>query len=796
MRAFSQALFLSACWLLSHGAALAAITTEGQVQLPPGIGTVVVGTSQGDGVLRVTPPSTLTAGSLQITQGSSSSFVSGSVFVEGGSIVVQSSTTVGSAGRGLLAVSDGGTLDTQSLTVGALSRSPAASEGKVEIRDPGSRIRVNNQFTIGDFSFGELVIENGGRLQPLSTQSSQAPAYIGRSSGGVGTVRVDGAGSVWQNNGPIFVGESGHGSLSITGGASVTSGGGSIGTGLQSPTPGLGTAIISGPGSRWTTSSLTIGGGGTGEMRVENGGLLDVGGIESSVLGALTLGLNPNSFGRLIVTGAGSQWTGNMTVGDRGAGELILENSVIATGGAMLGRQTGGNGLAIVRGQGTRWNPATLIIGATSTSNPGQGELRIEDGAVVSLPTSPTLAMINPMGRVVLDGGTLRRAGIDQGQFDSRGVLEGSGEVIIQNFRNTGGRVAVGPGEKLKFSGALTNTVGQSTQLPAQIEVFGGELEVGGNFNNQKLSRVIAENATLRTRGPEGFANQGHVAITGGVNRVFGRLSNSVDSTLAITGNSQVTFYDAVRNTGVMSASAGSHVTILGAFSGAGIAGAGAVDLEGAVQPGTSPGVMTFGGDVNLGGASRLEIEVGGTTPGTGFDQVRVNGTIELGGTLRLTALAAIDGDAMLPIVEAGELLGAFSSLPAIGANLGFGVRFNGITYDYNHDEAVVSLVQSQAGDFNLDGAVNGGDLLVWQRALGTVAEHPGVGADGNCDGLVDWADLTMWSADIAAAKAAAAGQNAVQSAVPEPPAMGLLLVAVIGGLGVRGRRGAACRAL
>ena len=51
-----------------------------------------------------------------------------------------------------------------------------------------------------------------------------------------------------------------------------------------------------------------------------------------------------------------------------------------------------------------------------------------------------------------------------------------------------------------------------------------------------------------------------------------------------------------------------------------------------------------------------------------------------------------VNATATLPIVRAGELFGTFSSVPAIGAQLGFGVLFHGIEYDYNHDEVLVSL--------------------------------------------------------------------------------------------------------
>jgi hypothetical protein len=96
----------------------------------------------------------------------------------------------------------------------------------------------------------------------------------------------------------------------------------------------------------------------------------------------------------------------------------------------------------------------------------------------------------------------------------------------------------------------------------------------------------------------------------------------------------------------------------------------------------------------------------------------------------------------------------------------------------------LVTFLQGPVGDFNLDGAADGSDLLMWQRALGSSCT-PGTGADANCDGIVDAGDLALWNASVAAA----ASQLSTQGAVPEPGSLALLVVAVVGVVGgVRGR--------
>ncbi len=52
----------------------------------------------------------------------------------------------------------------------------------------------------------------------------------------------------------------------------------------------------------------------------------------------------------------------------------------------------------------------------------------------------------------------------------------------------------------------------------------------------------------------------------------------------------------------------------------------------------STPGILTFNGSLTLlSGVSKLEIDLAGVNPGKGYDQVKVNGSLNLGGTLTLT---------------------------------------------------------------------------------------------------------------------------------------------------------------
>ncbi|HEX6961322.1 MAG TPA: hypothetical protein VF175_05600 [Lacipirellula sp.] len=67
----------------------------------------------------------------------------------------------------------------------------------------------------------------------------------------------------------------------------------------------------------------------------------------------------------------------------------------------------------------------------------------------------------------------------------------------------------------------------------------------------------------------------------------------------------------------------------------------------------------------------------------------------------------------------------------------------------------------TDSGDYDADGDVDGRDLLIWQRTLGSTTN---LGADGSRNGTVDAADLQVWKETLASP-----GAGAVAAAIPEP---------------------------
>jgi hypothetical protein len=85
---------------------------------------------------------------------------------------------------------------------------------------------------------------------------------------------------------------------------------------------------------------------------------------------------------------------------------------------------------------------------------------------------------------------------------------------------------------------------------------------------------------------------------------------------------------------------------------------------KGSVRPGSSPGIIAVDGDYTQAAAGSLEIEIGGTTAGAGFDQLAVSGDVTLAGTLDVTldGFTPVHGDAF-QIVTCDGRTGTFQTL-------------------------------------------------------------------------------------------------------------------------------------
>jgi T5SS/PEP-CTERM-associated repeat protein len=355
-------LWMAIAWLMAAAPCFAAILEEGNVTLSQ-TGVNEVGSNSrglGDGSLWITPPSTLTGVSLRIaTGGSGGPTTNGNVYVQGGAINLMQDILLSDRGRGLLEVTDGGLVDAMALTLAGptFSSSSPTAEATMILDGVNTKARLKKTLTVGESGFAEVFLTGGALLQS-ATQSIGSQAIIANRMSSVGSVMLDGQSTAWQHNGPIIVGNMGTGSLHATGGANVTSSGAILGSVTEGPQQSLGSAVLEGAGTRWITSSLTIGDRGVGEMRVSDGALLDVTNTQQQ-LGTI-LGNQLGSFGRLVISGPGSRWVDSRsaTIGRAGTGELWIEGgAVVSNGGATIGSNPLARGRHRRRHRGQRAPP-------------------------------------------------------------------------------------------------------------------------------------------------------------------------------------------------------------------------------------------------------------------------------------------------------------------------------------------------------------------------------------------------------------------------------------------------------
>ncbi|WP_197528375.1 BNR-4 repeat-containing protein [Aeoliella mucimassa] len=333
----------------------------------------------------------------------------------------------------------------------------------------------DNALVIGDQNQGSVVVDSGGQIISGS-------AYLGRQTGGSGTVLVTGSGSQWQSNGSVYVGGSDlAGSL---GGAST----------LLVEQDGL--VQIAGNLQVWQSGAVGL-----------HGGTLRVGGFAIETLG----GSNPSfdwTSGTLEVTDSslvidsvssslGSELTltsgmklvvvseQDLIIGDQGEASLVVESGgKVTSGTAYLGRQAGASASVRVTDSGSQWTAAGVYIGGDQSNSGGSGELFIDYGGVVEI--AGALQLWNNAS-VAINGGTLICESLT---VESGGTFEfNSGKLVLPESTRfavgealeeaMGGSYLISPGCELQIDGTAT--------LQSSFTIAGGTLSVGAISNSQLL---------------------------------------------------------------------------------------------------------------------------------------------------------------------------------------------------------------------------------------------------------------------------------------------------------------------
>ena len=450
----------------------------------------------------------------------------------------------------------------------------------------------------------------------------------------------------------------------------------------------------------------------------------------------ITLQDNSNAFLYFVDNATASQ--ANIDIGS--FGRLIFGGYTI--GGSIA---TAGASTIRVRPVGT----ASFGVGSTASN----AQITVE-GAHLAGGGWGTISFANSAANnavITIEGGTVSGARGGNAEFDfntnignatlvagSPTVAGATGGVIL--FR----RGANGPNSNVNVqTGAWLDLTGNGAYGGTDI----GSLEGGGT--------VILSGSELRT----GSLNastiiSGPLVDLPGFNP-NGRLTKVGTGTLTLGGNNTYTGLTKV-NAGTLAVNgtvAGNvEVNSGGTLKGVGsIGGTVTVNASGMLAPGASPGSLTVGG-LTLSPMSTLIMELAGSSPGSGYDQIISSGVFTLSGTLQvnlLNSFAPASGQSF-NLFDWGNVSGSFNtlSLPTLTGGLSWSTS-------QLYTAGILSVVTGLAGDFDFDGDVDGRDFLVWQR-------NPGVG------------NLADWQANYGVPF------SATSIAVPEPGTLFLLSSVVV----------------
>lgn len=183
--------------------------------------------------------------------------------------------------------------------------------------------------------------------------------------------------------------------------------------------------------------------------------------------------------------------------------------------------------------------------------------------------------------------------------------------------------------------------------------------------------------------------------------------------------------------------------------------------------------------------AGKLILEIGGTAPGTQYDQVVSS---DLANVMSIEPAQSVldvrlvggfvpsNGDVFTLLSTVGTLEGHFGTtlLPTLPG----GYHWQNIS---TAQSIAYRAIAPFAADFDENGQVNGADLTKWRMGFGTGTMATHMQGDADEDGDVDGMDFLIWQRQL--------GMGTPATAVPEPAGLAVALAAVA--LGAVRRRGA-----
>ncbi len=674
---------------------------------------------------------------------------------------------VGYSGSGTLSIAAGGTVGNSDSYIGYNS----GAMGVAMVDGSGSTSTWTtwntNDLYVGYSGSGTLKITDGGWVIV-----SWGNCYLGYNSGSTGTVTATGSWSGYPSeldadNGDLYVGRSGSGTLNIINGGLVSvTGATDVGIGTGS----VGAVNFGISGGTLTTQSLLAAPSqlaGTGTINAR-GLVSDIDlrfGIDHDLIQTITLDSSGQNISINLDMGSDPSSNGFLGAGWCGTGSLTIQDGRAVTSSfGYLGYRSGSTGTATVDGTGSTWYtlPQTGIYVGYS----GSGTLNISNGGSVindyydSSPANYIGYNSGSTGTVTVDGtgstwsgsnlyvgysgsGTLKVKNGGSATYANDLCLgfSGAGEMLITD----GGSVSNATGYigyKLGSTGTVTVQDAHSSWTNS------GDLYVGGNTSDLCYA-VGGGTGTLSIASGGSVSNgYGYVGCGGSLTRGTATVegtgstwTNGGDLYVGCVFSADFSEYDLVAGSGTLSITKGGAVSDVNGYIGYGFGSTrGAVTVNGARSTWTNTGDLVVGGCDDFlysyfggnAGSGTLTITHGGSVSCcngyVGYDNedanspvslVTVNGngsTWTVSGSLSIGGLDSADSGGRLSITHGGAVS---SSVGGIGGGLpGSSVMVNGAGSKWTNSGNLYIGI----GD-PWDSGVAGGVAILWISNGGSVSD-------------------------------------------------------------------------
>ncbi len=262
----------------------------------------------------------------------------------------------------------------------------------------------------------------------------------------------------------------------------------------------------------------------------------------------------------------------------------------------------------------------------------------------------------------------------------------------------------------------------QVAELTASTTVW--EVNVSGSAANQTMTLNVQNDVRLTTFSGINVESNGILQLSGGT--VDAQFVEILGGTLRGSG----------------------HIT-----TGSGSIAGQVESRGGTVAPGNGIGTLSIEGRFATAADATLAIELGGLAAGTQHDQLIVDGTVALDGTLNVSLLG------FTPLVGNSFTILTGTSIGGQFANLVLPGAFQW-DVDYTDTSVVLSVLGlGLDGDFNGDNKVDTADYVVWRKTNGTPQNYQ------------------LWRSHYGMGSGGGVGSNLAAS-IPEPTAMLLAMIA------------------